>query len=367
MPIEFLCDQCGTKLRTPDDSGGKKTKCPGCEAVLTIPELPVSSQPSVFPASTPAQPSADGSVEWQGFENPGITESGRFTEFNESGNPWQAPADFGDDSFPNPAFLTAGVTGDQLGFNQAFRMTYNTLKSNFLPFFVLGVILIAFMIVFQVINVILNLGMRDHEAGIPIYVLFVFTCAYIVQPLLTLGLNLCALELIRTRKTSFATGFSILPRILSLFVFFVVLGLLSAVVIGLPIGGTALIGWAIENAGGDGLGWIVGLTLGIPWYIVSLIVIVFRFGMFGPLLIVDQKVSAFEAFSLSWNMTKRNTMTLLNIFLVFGIAATIAICITLYLGIFVLVPFGICLTVMCYHILWEQYSAKNAQQQVSEW
>ena len=149
MPIEFLCDQCGTKLRTPDGSSGKKTKCPKCEALLTIPEPSIASPP---PVSVVAQPlNSDGFPEWQGFENPGSPSfPGNFTEFTESGNPWQAPADYG----PEPtAGYSSVVSGDQLGFTQAFSMTYNTLRSNFLPFFVLGIILIGYQgITFGVVN-----------------------------------------------------------------------------------------------------------------------------------------------------------------------------------------------------------------------
>ena len=37
------------------------------------------------------------------------------------------------------------------------------------------------------------------------------------------------------------------------------------------------------------------------------------------------------------------------------------------LGSFVIAPFGICLTSMCYYIMWEQYSSKTSGLQMSEW
>lgn len=38
MPIEFSCSQCGKTLRTPDDSAGKKGRCPDCGSVMNIPQ-----------------------------------------------------------------------------------------------------------------------------------------------------------------------------------------------------------------------------------------------------------------------------------------------------------------------------------------
>ena len=66
-------------------------------------------------------------------------------DFQESGNPWQAPVDDGPESPALRRSNATGVTGDRLGFSQAFSMTYETFKSNFLPFFVLGLIAIGYM------------------------------------------------------------------------------------------------------------------------------------------------------------------------------------------------------------------------------
>ena len=39
MPIEFSCPQCQHRLRTPDDSAGKKSRCPQCGHIQAIPDL----------------------------------------------------------------------------------------------------------------------------------------------------------------------------------------------------------------------------------------------------------------------------------------------------------------------------------------
>ncbi len=53
MPIVVECPDCGTKMRAPDGSEGRKAKCPGCQKLLTItaarpeePEEPPAPPPS---------------------------------------------------------------------------------------------------------------------------------------------------------------------------------------------------------------------------------------------------------------------------------------------------------------------------------
>jgi hypothetical protein len=53
MPIEFHCSQCDKLLRVPDESAGKKSKCPHCGAISDIPRTfagspGAPSMPSLF-------------------------------------------------------------------------------------------------------------------------------------------------------------------------------------------------------------------------------------------------------------------------------------------------------------------------------
>jgi phage FluMu protein Com len=51
LPIEFHCSECGKMLRTPDNSAGKKGRCPDCGTIMTIPVQ------STNPSSTAQAPS----------------------------------------------------------------------------------------------------------------------------------------------------------------------------------------------------------------------------------------------------------------------------------------------------------------------
>src|SRR3954468_11320823 len=37
MPLQVVCSACNAKLRAPDTAAGKKTKCPKCQAVISVP------------------------------------------------------------------------------------------------------------------------------------------------------------------------------------------------------------------------------------------------------------------------------------------------------------------------------------------
>lgn len=63
MPIKVTCSQCGGVLHAPDDSSGKRGRCPTCGTVLTIigefvgPAMPAPPQFGAPPAAQPPRPS----------------------------------------------------------------------------------------------------------------------------------------------------------------------------------------------------------------------------------------------------------------------------------------------------------------------
>ncbi|PQO47532.1 hypothetical protein [Blastopirellula marina] len=63
MPIEFLCTACPKKLRVPDDSAGKKVRCPSCGHLQVIPSPGGGpSMPPAAPPKPPAQTPAPGAA-----------------------------------------------------------------------------------------------------------------------------------------------------------------------------------------------------------------------------------------------------------------------------------------------------------------
>jgi hypothetical protein len=46
MPITFKCSGCGKAYKVGDEKAGKKLKCPGCQAVVTVPSGPAKKKPA---------------------------------------------------------------------------------------------------------------------------------------------------------------------------------------------------------------------------------------------------------------------------------------------------------------------------------
>lgn len=60
MTIQFNCTQCEKMIETPDDSAGKKCRCPDCGHVMPIPGWDTQlGKPLDDPASYPKKPAVD--------------------------------------------------------------------------------------------------------------------------------------------------------------------------------------------------------------------------------------------------------------------------------------------------------------------
>jgi len=114
MPIKVTCNNCGGVLHAPDDSAGKKGRCPTCGTVLTI------------NADSP-NPAAAASVfgaPMGGTDNP--DKANRPLPFPPIGGPWTgpAPAVFGKESGqsqpgPKPAAFPAASNGPRSSYDIA--------------------------------------------------------------------------------------------------------------------------------------------------------------------------------------------------------------------------------------------------------
>lgn len=64
MPIEFLCSKCQTVMRTPEETAGKKGRCPQCGSIQQIPATSLLASPAAAAAPTAAAPAAAAPIEF---------------------------------------------------------------------------------------------------------------------------------------------------------------------------------------------------------------------------------------------------------------------------------------------------------------
>ena len=58
MPIEFYCPGCGNLMRTPDETAGRKGRCPTCQTKVAIPQQSVKAGGDLRPHQQPVQTTA---------------------------------------------------------------------------------------------------------------------------------------------------------------------------------------------------------------------------------------------------------------------------------------------------------------------
>lgn len=51
--ISFACPSCSRAYRTPDETAGKRTMCPNCQALLTVPNVSVPAESQTVARAEP--------------------------------------------------------------------------------------------------------------------------------------------------------------------------------------------------------------------------------------------------------------------------------------------------------------------------
>ncbi|MCU0703273.1 MAG: zinc-ribbon domain-containing protein, partial [Fimbriiglobus sp.] len=75
MPLTIACPTCPTKLKVPDDAGGRRVKCPKCGGVMTVPQTTppaplAEARPPAPPPESPSVPVARRRDDDEGDEIP---------------------------------------------------------------------------------------------------------------------------------------------------------------------------------------------------------------------------------------------------------------------------------------------------------
>lgn len=206
MPIEFLCNECGTKLRVADASAGKQAKCPKCATVLDIPGEPAPENPdeySVRREPEMRQPATTGGVSVA-------------PPVGGSANPYQAPG-----SYTAPqrnTFNNAPVSHGTIDPGQAFSVGWELYTNKFGP----GLGAVAITTIVAVVLMMVGIfgaiilaaaigGAANDEAmagiGFLVGMLVLFLPAMIAYLLLYYNMVVFFLKLCRGQEPSFGELF----------------------------------------------------------------------------------------------------------------------------------------------------------------
>jgi phage FluMu protein Com len=351
MAIEFRCPQCSALLRTPDESAGKKAKCPQCG---TIAEIPAQSEPPTGSVAVPASlgealPSAIESGNPFGDQVPRAA-TPPYPQL-ESANPYASPG-AADAVFGNEAFGQWEMQPTRIQFDELLRRTWQIFSANFGPCALVGLVMLAILIGVQVVS--MGMGFAAQASGEQVIVIafqvFNQGISFLLQTWLSLGIAYFGLKLARTGRAEISDFFGIGRFYLrglgtTLLIALLVVGAfvmcaLPALGVLLAQGGPA----AVEN---NPVPMIVAGVLGVLAAMIAAFWITLRVYLGFP-FILDRNMGVFEALSQSATYMRGNKLVMFAVLLIVGMASGLFTCVTCYIGIIFVYPFGGILTAVAY-------------------
>ncbi|MDZ7619315.1 MAG: hypothetical protein U1E05_20135 [Patescibacteria group bacterium] len=279
MPIEFRCHQCGTLLRTGDDTAGKQARCPTCANVMPIPAA--TTGPAFESGFRPPPPGMG------------------------AANPYQSPGGYQYDAVETPAQGSFQPT--VIDFGDIFSRTWSIFQTQWgICLLVLFVVLVFNVVVSGTITVgLLSLGFdpNDNATGSLAHSLGNLV-QWLISTWIGIGQALIFLGIARGEPIQISQLFSggrFYPRILGAF-------LLASI----PM---------------------------MAGFLLLIIPGVFLLLMFWPFywLIIDRNVGIVDSFDLAMQITRGNKATVLLIAVVMFLLTLVSI-IPCGLGLLVTMP-----------------------------
>jgi phage FluMu protein Com len=327
MPVEFRCTGCSKLLRTPDESAGKKAKCPQCGEIV---DVPLASQSEAAPVVT--SPFAQAAA-----TNPfGDSDAGRGSRTG-SANPYISP------SLSETPFATktpvAGLTHQIISFDEVMRTSWEFLKLQFGQVILCGLLMIALSIGGAIVaGIVGSIGQAIGNMYAVIFFGFIQQIiSFGVNTYLQLGLLIFGLRLVRTGVPSVSdmfAGKAYLLRGLGLFLIVTLISYGAFLLCLAPAFVTLAFGEDVVTFAAFVICVLVGV--GLASYIMLRLLLATTF-------LVDRNEGVIASLRLSGQFMTGNKLTTFLLLIVTGLLSTIFMLVTCFVGSIVVAPifFGI--------------------------
>jgi len=309
MPIKFSCPQCNKGFRTPDDSAGKRAKCPQCGNVLTVPS-PDAASPAPQPAPVASARPQEKAVA------------------ADPGNPYRSPTETTAPAKPTgaPADKNART---KVRCGEILRTTWTIFKMRWKACTLLSLATIVVVILAEVgffVTLEVSLGFRNQILLI-VVPLVCLTGTALVCSWLQVGIFICLLKIARGQPVEmrdiFTGGFRCIPFMAATVMF--------------------------------GVMFMVGYLL----FIVPGLIFATIFSQY-PMLIVDRNMGAMDSLRKSSELTDGNKVAIFLAWLVVAVLAELLALPTLGIGFVVMVACMILMQPVVYLMLTGQPLAEGA-------
>lgn len=323
MPIEFRCPGCSKLLRTPDESAGKRAKCPQCGEIAGVPltsqldSAPLVSSP--FAQATATNP----------FGDSGTGTGNRA----DSANPYVSP-NISEMPFA-PKSQVAGLTHQVISFDGVLRTSWELLKLQFGQVILCGLLMIAISIGASIVASIFG-GIGQAMGNIYAAVVLGFVqqvITFTVNTYLQLGLLIFGLRLVRTGNASVSdifAGKAYLLKGIGLFLIVTLITYASFLVCILPALATLMIGEDVITFAAFTICVLLGV--GLASFVMLRLLLATTF-------LVDRNEGVFSSLRLSGEYMYGNKLTTFLLLIVTGLISTVFMLVTCFIGSIVIAPF----------------------------
>lgn len=327
MPIEFRCPGCAKLLRTPDESAGKKAKCPQCGAIADVPLLSADVSDPFPSSSPPAEREAAGYV-YSDFAPRRDSFPG-----TDMANPYASPV--AAPSLTDAKLAAAQLVHRQTTIDEVLQRSWAVFQTQMGPCALVGLVFIA--ITFGVSMATSMFRVAAQMAQDPVIMVLAFVAEQIVSFLINtffaLGMILVAIRLARTGVVQLNDLFSGGP--------YYVRGLLAGLLFW-----TILLGAGVVCVG-PGLATILteepaifgpAIAVGAVVWAIFALLISLRFFLIN-LFIVDRNLGVMDSFQASAQYMAGNKLAAFLGWLVVSILGGVVVLCTCLIGSVLVAPF----------------------------
>lgn len=357
MAIEFRCPQCSALLRTPDETAGKVAKCPQCGTLAAIPAAsPGAAAPAASETGTLPPPSAS--------DNPFGDQAASAAAAGpaaDAANPYASPR------VPQAGWSAATGIGQaelqptRIQFDEIFRRTWQIFSANFGPCALVGLVMIGILMGYQGLSMVAGFvaGASRETALVIAYQFTNQVLAIMVQTWLNLGIAYCGIRLVRTGRVQVGDFFAVGPYYLRGFGMTLLVGLLVVGAVLVCLLPALAVFLAVGGPNGFEDNPVPTVVVGLIGAGVAIIVaawITFR-AYLGIPFILDRNLGVMDALRSSDKYMSGNKLIMFAVMLIVGMASGVFMCLTCYIGIILVYPFGGVLTAVAYLTATGQFRA----------
>ncbi|MDP6061144.1 MAG: hypothetical protein QGH33_19715 [Pirellulaceae bacterium] len=343
MPIEFRCESCSKLLRTPDESAGKKAKCPQCGTIVDVPvggsdqadtaTPPETSQPfSTTPEIPDSGPSPFGTMG---------TSGGAL----DSENPYASPSLSSGVVEAKPT-IEGELTHNKISFDQLLNTAWSITMDNLGPMATFGAVLFGVNIGLGIVNQVIS-WVANATGQVSVIIgaqLVSIPLNFVAQTWLGIVSILFCTRMARDRRADLnvlsQTG-PYLGRALGLTIVLAGIFVLLAI---LFCGTPALIAWIITR---DEDVTAISAGAGLIAFVIPFVLIMLNY-MLSMFFVIDRRQGVFAAMGMSRRFMRGNKMTAFLTMLVMQILGGIFVMCTCCVGRIIYDPFSILVLALMY-------------------